>query len=749
MLAISAPRTSHSTSHRCDRRPAQRGSVLVQFALFLSVVVLILGIVDLGYSFYAKRDLQRIADLAAIEAVQGIDFQSSNSNKCVNAGATSIDKNWPAPLSPISKIVVCGEWNSQKYTGPRHFRENATPLNSAHVKLEAESPRFFPGTWERKIFAEAIAQRSAPTAAFQVGSQLLDFKNDKLLGKLLTFIGLDASKLSVLDADGLANAKISPAGLLKALGVDLGIDGLTALSPQQIANLNNLTLLQILDASLNVVADNTLSADLRAAIDVLKDLKIGSTKLLDMKIPLLGSQEENTPGIFTFLSLGKQSSPNGAALDAQIDVSSLLKTSIMLGVNGHALSIPELDILGLIKTKLTIVEPPTIAVGPIGTRANNAQVRLNIDIDTRPSLINGLLSLLLGNNTFINIPIQVDGVSADATLDGIQCPDPGRDNQPSMDLFVESRVAKISIGSAEPLLQIKGKTIVASPRKTVQILKAADESINSLIKNESKWTHPNDLLLGDTLGSITDLVFSVLGALLGVPPSFDPSWDIPPSMSQEEIKKLQIEALAKAYIDKSNSQGQALNNIDRIINVILNGSSDGEIAPLVDSDFIFNNAIPTTCLLVVCPTNLWKTGSFSDAFKQYSGTPGSILDLLGISTLPGGYTSCAGLLSSLLTWNSCLENNLKNLLLKNSSHVNLGNANQILNSLKDGSTSSVSCTGLLCVLVDGLLAPVKKLLNGVGKSILSPLLTGVLGLEAGRNEVKALEINCNSAQLVY
>ena len=60
----------------------QGGSILVQFALILGVLIAILGIVDVGYMYYAKRDLQRIADLAALEAVRGLDSLHEPERAC-------------------------------------------------------------------------------------------------------------------------------------------------------------------------------------------------------------------------------------------------------------------------------------------------------------------------------------------------------------------------------------------------------------------------------------------------------------------------------------------------------------------------------------------------------------------------------------------------------------------------------------------------------------------------------------------
>ena len=746
-------------SHHGQRKPAQGGSVLIQFALFMLLAGAILGIVDIGYSFYAKRDLQRIADLAALEAVQGIDPNADTDASCVNAGMNSIEKNWPSPLTVLSQKVTCGEWNNQKYPARPHFEKNATPINAAHVVLKGESPRFIPGNWLREREAVAIAKRNEPIAAFQIGSQLLNLNKEAPLGKLLTAIGLDADKLSVLDADGLVNAKISPSGLLKALGVDLGINGLSALTPDQITRLSNLTLLQVLDASLEVASDNTLNADVRAVIDVINDLKIDGIKLLDMRVPLLGQQrnefDPQTPGIFTFLSLGKESSPNGAALDAQIAMGDILKTAIMLGVNGHAVSIPELNVLNLVQANLTVVEPPSIGVGPIGTMANSAQIRLNLDIDSKKlPVLGGLLDAM---GLRINLPIKIEAVSADATLNALYCSDSSRDRQPSMDLGVESRIAKITIGHSEKSATDPENVLIKTPLSlnvrgpiTTHALKDHDD-VKHLIKDESRWTRENRLFLGDTVDALLNTVFNLLGGIFS-PPILTSDWSgMSFNGSAVDAKNAQIEMLAKSYLEATKVNG--FYNVDAATTLMLNGKgsagTDDQMGKLVNSNFSFNNAIPVSCTLFICPINTWKTGSFSEAFKAYTSTPYSVLDLVGIPTLGNGYTSCSGLLTSLLAWNACVLADLNNLLKQHETQVNMTDGNALINSLKNKSTSSVTCSGALCVLLKPVLDPIKQLLNGLGEGILTPLITKALGLELGRSEVKALEINCESAQLVY
>lgn len=753
MQTMVFPHASRRGRKANARSTAQRGSLLIQFAVFLSITVLILGVVDLGYSFYAKRDLQRIADLAAIEAVQGIDPDNKGAS-CLAAGTRSVESNWPSPISPRTKSVVCGEWNAAKYAAPRHFLGNAADTTAAQVVLEGDSPRFIPGPWSRRVRAEAIAQRTEAATSFQIGSQLLNLNKDAPLGRVLTLIGLDANKLTVLDSNGLANAKVTPSGLLDALGVDLGIEGLAVLTPQQLADLNNLSLLQIINASLEAVSDNTLKADVRAAIDVIKDLSIDGVKLLDSKIPLLGDSSAGTPGIFTFLSLGKTTSPNAAALDTQIGIGAILNTAIMIAANGHSLQVKDTSLLNTVKLGLTVVEPPTIVIGR-GTIGNSAQVRLNLDIDSKGLPLLGNLLDTLGVR--INLPIKVDGVSADGMLNednGVNC----RTNPPSIDVDVAARLAKITIGHPELSSSDPSNVLIKTPLSLnvrgpigVNVLSARDETLHDITKDQSKWTQTNPLLLGDTLEALTDAVFQLLGGLFS-PPIMNSNWQgMTTDGTATQTKEAQIEVLAKLYLEETKVNG--FYKIDPAIDLLLNGrgteGTDGYLGKLVTSNFSFVNAIPKSCLLVICAPSEWTTGTFSQAFKAYTSTTYGVLDLVGISTLGNGYTSCAGLLTSLLAWNACVLGDLNNLLKKQSTHVNLTDANALVDSLKNNATSSVTCNGALCVLLKPILNPLKGLLNGVGQALLSPLLKSVLGLELGRNEVKALDISCNTAELVF
>lgn len=62
--------------------------------------------------------------------------------------------------------------------------------------------------------------------------------------------------------------------------------------------------------------------------------------------------------------------------------------------------------------------------------------------------------------------------------------------------------------------------------------------------------------------------------------------------------------------------------------------------------------------------------------------------------------------------------------------------------------NNVSCSGLLCALLNPVLAALKPVLNSVG-TLLTNTLANLLGLELGRTDVSMQSIQCSSAQLVF
>lgn len=753
------------TSRWVDGPARQHGSVLIQFALFLSIIVLMLGVVDLGYSFYAKRDLQRIADLAALEAAQAINAAQDNRDTCEKTGEKSITDNWPSAVDRDKALTVeCGNWDvlnttETKYISleklPQPQPQPPPPLNAAYAVVKGTTPTLAPFPWQRTVIAKAVAVKKVPVASFQVGSQLLRFNKEKPLGNLLGLIGLNVDSLTVLDSEGVANAKISPSGLLKALSVNLGISDLNLLTPEGLANIDNVTLLHLIDASINAVSDTTLGAEL----DVVRQniLKLG----LDSVIIPLGDIN-NQGGLFAFVGTGSQN-PIGNAMDVQLGLSDLLKTAIALGAKqtGNALKVPELKVAGLAQASLTLVEPPTIAFGSVGAQGYSAQIRLNLDVDT-DNLLGGSLKWLTNTilNTRVHLPIALDITTAKATLTDMQC----KSNPPTIDLSVDSSILNACVGKMSgnssnsceqglqevELIKLLGLPVLSGKLHIPALSYTDADTGKNMAQGDERSTRPNQLALGNT---VDDLVTGLLNLLSGLlrPPAYDTGFT--GSYSGPSL----TDKLVDSYLEASKDSA-GIYNVSAVTDLVLHGKgtlgSEGYMPPLLKTDFTFNNAIATlkcgyTLGLVACPSKEWDSGKFSDAFRSYTSVPAGVLGSLLPIPYDNGYQSCANLLGSLLNWNGCMKFNLKKLLNEHASYVSpLNPDSSEINSLL-AQNNQLSCNGVVCNLLKPVIAGVlKPILNGLG-NLLSNILTDILGAELGRTDIKALSIECETAQLVY
>ncbi len=210
------------------RQPRQRGAIVPMTAIFLALVVILLASIDIGYLFYKKRELQKMADMAALSGAQQIGKMVSG-NTCAQAFAVATGNAVQANHFSGTPAVQCGRWDPTLYTTAPYFSvyaggltPNGSPLPNAISVTLTQSYRSFFGIWlTRQVNASAIAkvQVSAPNAVFSVGSKLLQVNGGVVPG-LLTVLGANINANAV-GYDGLANVGISSSGLLAALGFQI------------------------------------------------------------------------------------------------------------------------------------------------------------------------------------------------------------------------------------------------------------------------------------------------------------------------------------------------------------------------------------------------------------------------------------------------------------------------------------------------------------------------------------------------
>ncbi|VFT48012.1 protein TadG [Pseudomonas aeruginosa] len=369
----------------------QRGAIgiLAATTLLLALICLLL-VVDTGRLYLEQRNLQRVADVAALEsASQGALCGDQSSAQATSfAKASAMLNGFDADAAGSSLSAEVGGVLSAG--GLRSFiasASNAAAANEAvHVKVTKSVPGslvanlgglFGGGNANVDLRAEAVARRlpnatiSAGTGLASVNSGQSALLNPILSGLLGTHIDLSAAAYN-----GIADAKLSVLDILGADGMGLiGVD--TSLGTiEQLLN-TNVGLQQVLAASVNVLAKNGV-ASVEALRTQLVGVKSATLKLGD----LLG------------LSAGEVNSMS--QLDTAINALDLIMAVAQVANKNSAVRCePGHPRIGQMP-RLTVVEPKRIVSGPPGqdesgawrTEVRQSQVRLTADIDS------GFLSIL-------------------------------------------------------------------------------------------------------------------------------------------------------------------------------------------------------------------------------------------------------------------------------------------------------------------------------------------------------------------
>lgn len=550
-----------------SRMKSQSGafSIMAAATLLMSLLFLVL-VLDSGRLYLEKRKLQKIADTAALESVARIDNGNCSAYPddaalfaMENAQRSNFLTDSNESISTQCVTVTTDADGLRQATADsaqgRAVKVTTGKTVPASLVIKAQSLLSdIPATITLK--ATAVAERETPSAVFSVGSQPLRLNNNLLLGQLLTTVGLKPEHLTVLDSEGLANASITPAGLLKALGINVGIHQLKALSSQGLVDLVDtevglLGLTELLKVSAEVVSDSVLAVEL----DALRTSILSTPLLRDINLHLLGNDQY--PGL---LRLGTSTAdPLGSALDARINLGEIVSTALLIGVHesGRGLYIPELNLLGQ-KVELGIVEPPSIGVGPVGTQAYNAQIRLYVGVDTN-NLLGGILSWL---GTRVNLPIWIDVVSGHGTLEKISC-----DSQPpTVDISVESKILNVCVGKLPDDLKWSGSASCESNLQDDELIKQLhipilsgkthipalqhDDDLYNMAAGDTLSTSPNKEALGDTVDGLVNGLLDLLSGLFRRPDAVSNNPDLDYSQAGQDM-----------LVEQLNGIGELLNSI--------------------------------------------------------------------------------------------------------------------------------------------------------------------------------------------
>jgi uncharacterized membrane protein len=690
------------------RHPRQAGSMAINMMLLLLGLIGMLGLVEVGYLYWAKRDTQKVADLASLAGAQALeDCSTGNGGNSAASGNATRENNFGGTLT-----VACGSWSAATTSGTSDgFAASGTGVSPNAVKVVAERPvtPFFAFTQALpSVTAEAVATNTPPVATFSIGTTLVGVDGAAPLQQFLQGIGINVSGTSLVGYNGLANVYITPAGLLQQLGIsvptNVTVGGLNTLLSAQT---NVQALINVLNAVATVGGQNALTNANVTLVNAIT-AQLGN-------IPLnvtLGSPGNPPTGLFAQI-IGPDSAAN-SALNTEVNALQLLEAAIGVATTGHAINAQSINLtlpFGItINAAASVIEPPSIGIGGVGATAYTAQVRIFIDIATSGN------SLLFGNNGLINLsvnlPLTIDVANAEAQLTSL-CSSTNGSGAPEATFAVTSSVLKMCVGNITEANafsttascdQIPG----ASTPSQLFGLSVANLDLASLSTSfaTNALTGSSSVTLaagasattGDSLNigtSVDNLVTALTTALI--------------ANGSAQTGATSSQSAEQTATDLWN-QATGANNAARLQNALSNVqiSSQGLQGVLGNVTSDVTDLLGNTITLNV--TGL--LGDVGNLLGSVVGALGGIVNDL-LCTVGGPSSTCIGVIDNALSGGG-------------------------------SATNSNAFVGLIGFLLQALQQP----LNDVGSKVLTPVLANT-GLLLGENTVNLQSLQCHNVQLVY
>ncbi|RQZ31046.1 hypothetical protein DIE16_27205 [Burkholderia sp. Bp9090] len=435
-MRVDQPYGSRRRGARWPGKRRQRGSIVVMAALWVTVAIVVLGVIDIANLYLQKRDLQRVADLAALAAVQPMSSDPtgclSDAKNNVTTSANINDKGYTVtlisatatanPTAGRDQIAVsCGRWDpSTAYVTPA-----SAAANAAQVTAYRQVSYFFLGllyqlSGRQAVVSATATARAAAIDTFSVGSTLanLNTSSSAILDPLLTGLLGSTTNVNVglASYQALAGANVT-LGQLANAAVQLGTAGMSnTASVGKLLGLD-LTVADILNLTATAVGSNTTVGTVLTALKNGVGANVNANKIsLGSLLQYSGSNAE-------------------AAANASINVLQLLLTTAEVGAYNSALTVsvgqgncpgsPFCPLISAVSSlvrvnslQLQVLAPPSIGIGEAGqvngiwrTQASQAEIGIYADVqvlaDPLPLQIPPLLPLLTIQLSGPHLPLYI------------------------------------------------------------------------------------------------------------------------------------------------------------------------------------------------------------------------------------------------------------------------------------------------------------------------------------------------------
>lgn len=402
----------------------RRGAVSI-LAAVSSVMILAFAAVavDLGSVFLQTRQLQGIADLAAIAAARDLN------NAQAAADATAKANGWK---TPITVLVVTGTYtpDANVPTGKR-FVAGAAPADAVQVTLKTQANLFFgsaiTGKSSTDITRTATAAQ-AQLATFSLGTRLAAVNGGVANAALSALTGSQVS-LSVMDYNALATANVDLLQYSQALATHMNLQGA---SFDQVLS-SNVSEGDALSVMANVLSTNNQDSAAAAMRKLASAASTSTPAQLDRLIDLgpYADQDHVSGGTGAGVAVNAMDMANAilqlaqegrqVKMDLGANVPGLANATVWLAIGERANNSPWLTVA---KDGSEIIR--------------TAQTRLYVDSKVAPGGVLGGLGVAQ-----VDLPVLVEAAEADAKLSNIDCA------AQSAGLLVQPSVGSVNIGQID------------------------------------------------------------------------------------------------------------------------------------------------------------------------------------------------------------------------------------------------------------------------------------------------------------
>lgn len=409
--------------------------------------------VDLGHVFLRSRQLQGVADLAALAAVQALGSTDGATPAAAASGTAALNP-WPGG---VQTLAVQGVYVADAATpASQRFTAGSSTPNAVKVTLRAPVALYFAGVVTGRSTLEVTRTATAARAqyaAFSIGSGLAAFDGGVANAVLSALTGSQVS-LAAVDYRSLASAQVD---LLRYLPALQARAGLTGMSYGQ-----TLSASVAPPAVLNALADTLQASGQTGAAAAARSLAAAS------------AAQAPTP-LGNLLDLGPYAAQDhaldagGAAVEVgALDLAEAALASanggrqLSLSLNGATPGVAQLSATLAIGQRpnhspwLTVTDGGQVVV-------RTTQMRLYLQAGLSP----GPLALATGG-ALIQLPVYVEAASAQAKLQDISCPATAA-NQ-ALDLSVSPSLGTLAVAQADT--SALANFGVATPLQTATLLNA-------------------------------------------------------------------------------------------------------------------------------------------------------------------------------------------------------------------------------------------------------------------------------------